>query len=136
MALAATLKLKDPDRIAACYTFGCPRLGDSEFGDELLKVPVYRCVHHVDIVPMLPFFLMGYCQYGDFRYLTDNGKVAAGSFPIFQRIAAQLNPFNWFRFVGDHGVENYARILYAFAKSQSYRTKPRSGGFMGFGARG
>lgn len=39
--------------IAACYTFGCPRVGDEEWVSGL-KPPVYRLVNAADSVTMLP----------------------------------------------------------------------------------
>ncbi len=52
LALVATRSL-DSDSIAACYTFGGPRVGDSEFGDEI-KPPIYRLVNAADAVPRVP----------------------------------------------------------------------------------
>ena len=52
LALIATRELKTPN-LAACYTFGSPRVGNSEFGDSI-KTPIYRIVNTADIVPRLP----------------------------------------------------------------------------------
>ena len=41
------------DNVAACYTFGSPKVGDSEFGDAI-KVPIYRVVNAADAVPRVP----------------------------------------------------------------------------------
>ena len=41
------------DEVAACYTFGSPKVGNEEFGDAI-KVPVYRIVNAADSVPSLP----------------------------------------------------------------------------------
>ena len=41
------------DRLAACYTFGSPRVGNSEFGENI-KPPIYRVVNAADMVPRLP----------------------------------------------------------------------------------
>jgi triacylglycerol lipase len=41
------------ERIAACYTFGGPKIGDREF-TAAIKPPIYRVVHNADIVPWLP----------------------------------------------------------------------------------
>jgi hypothetical protein len=88
------------DNVGACYTFGSPKVGNIEFGDEI-KIPIYRIVNSADIVPRLPpswFFeflsllaklvpipflrswlinfvdsLKGYTHQGDMRYLTDCG---------------------------------------------------------------
>lgn len=46
------------DRLAACYTYGGPRVGNLAFGQSI-KPPVYRVVNAADVVPRLPpvFFL-------------------------------------------------------------------------------
>ncbi|KJJ84193.1 lipase, class 3 [Candidatus Omnitrophus magneticus] len=53
LAIVATRALNS-DNIGACYTFGNPKVGVSEFGDEI-KSPIYRVVNAFDIVPSLPF---------------------------------------------------------------------------------
>ena len=89
LALIATRALNS-DNLAACYTFGCPRVGNEEFG-ETIKPPIYRVINAYDIVPFLPpawiFEVLGilvpfkwlrrrvrnfsgYDHQGDLRYLT------------------------------------------------------------------
>ena len=53
LALVATHSF-NADNIAACYTFGSPKVGNDEF-DDMIKVPIYRVVNDVDLVPFLPF---------------------------------------------------------------------------------
>jgi triacylglycerol lipase len=109
LAVIATAHLsQDPaiaDRLAACYTFGGPRVGDLAFG-QLVKAPIYRLVHAADIVPRLPFAHVfglvawfsrlipwawlartlerialsyhGYAHFGDMRYLTGAEDIASG----------------------------------------------------------
>ena len=102
LALLATKNLHR-DNIAACYTYGSPRVGNEEFAYSI-KVPIYRVVNTVDIVPRLPpgrgmdifvdFFrilgllikplnnfanvlddkLCGYRHHGDMRFLTNCKK--------------------------------------------------------------
>jgi len=74
LAAIASTRILPSDRIAACYTYGCPRVGDGEFAFQLWKVPVYRQVHRSDVVPHAPL-AFGYRQAGDFRYLKRNGKM-------------------------------------------------------------
>jgi pimeloyl-ACP methyl ester carboxylesterase len=97
LALIASRRFS-ADNIAACYTFGSPKVGDEEFGDAI-KVPIYRVVNAADSVPSLPptwlweiliglaWFVpvpyvrraalalahqfRGYRHHGDMRYLTD-----------------------------------------------------------------
>ena len=98
LALISTREL-ETDNTAACYTFGSPRVGSSEFADSI-KTPIYRIVNTADIVPrmppgiaielfvdllrllqgILPFLeyiakwlddkVSGYRHHGDMRYLT------------------------------------------------------------------
>jgi triacylglycerol lipase len=116
LALLATVFLADQDKLAACYNYGCPRVGTDPMADRIFKVPVYRCVHHADIVPAVPLLIQGYRQYGDTRYLRDNGKVCEGSQAFVRRFFAVLNPLNWLHCISDHGIENYVRILDEYAK--------------------
>ena len=45
----------DPERqIAACYTFGSPRVGTEDWVAQI-KTPIYRVVNSADPVPMVPF---------------------------------------------------------------------------------
>lgn len=98
LALIAT-KALNSDNLAACYTYGSPKVGNAEFGDSI-KAPIYRVVNALDVVPTLPFtrildglhFLFrilkikriqdlvqkfrGYAHHGDLRFLTD----CAGSY--------------------------------------------------------
>ena len=53
LATIATKALNHQGKIAACYTFGCPRVGDATWiGD--IKDPLYRVVNAADAVTMLP----------------------------------------------------------------------------------
>ena len=52
LALIAARSLSS-DNVAACYTFGSPKVGNEEFGDAI-KVPIYRVVNAADSVPSLP----------------------------------------------------------------------------------
>ena len=74
LAAIASTRICPSDRIAACYTYGCPRVGNAEFVNQLWKVPVYRQVHRSDVVPHAPL-AFGYRQAGDFRYIKRNGKM-------------------------------------------------------------
>ncbi len=53
LATVAAKKLVNPAGIAACYTFGSPRVGDEEWISRF-KTPVYRIVNAADCVTMLP----------------------------------------------------------------------------------
>lgn len=53
LATIAAKRLQHPGGIAACYTFGSPRVGDEEWVAGI-KAPVYRVVNAADCVTMLP----------------------------------------------------------------------------------
>lgn len=119
LALLASIFLNDKRELGACYTYGCPRVGNDQFASHLFKVPVYRCFHRADIVPGLPFFAMGYRAYGDVRFLSDDNRVCEGSEAVYKRFQAFLDPFNWSCLISDHMIDRYTRILHEFAKSRN-----------------
>ena len=53
LAVIATKKLSHNGGIAACYTFGSPRVGDEKWIANI-KTPIYRLVNAADCVTMLP----------------------------------------------------------------------------------
>ncbi len=53
VATVAAKKLAHPGGIAACYSFGAPRVGDDDWVAEI-RTPVYRLVNSADCVTMLP----------------------------------------------------------------------------------
>jgi RNA polymerase sigma factor (sigma-70 family) len=64
------------DNLAACYTFGSPRVGTADF-DEQVKCPHYRVINNWDLVPALPVAsFRGYSHNGDPRLLTPKRLVA------------------------------------------------------------
>jgi triacylglycerol lipase len=64
------------DNLAACYTFGSPRVGTAGF-DEQVKCPHYRVINNWDLVPALPVAsFRGYSHNGDPRLLTPKRLVA------------------------------------------------------------
>ena len=59
LAVVATKEL-GRDTLAACYTFGSPRVGNEEFGEEI-RAPIYRIVNAADGVPRVPPSWFSYC---------------------------------------------------------------------------
>lgn len=53
LATVAAKKLSHRGGLAACYTFGSPRVGDEDWTDHF-KTPIYRLVNAADCVTMLP----------------------------------------------------------------------------------
>ena len=116
LATVATQNLdvgsKFRDRIAACYTFGSPRVGNTKY-DRAFKAPIYRMVNTTDIVTVIPLLTMGYVHIGDIRYLGRTPDEFSRQIPFFLRfflfLAALLRLFGpW---VGDHAIDEYRRKL-------------------------
>ncbi|MDV7339092.1 lipase family protein [Terasakiella sp. A23] len=118
LAVVATHSLPS-ENIAACYTFGGPRVGNMQFG-QMIRPPVYRFINAADIVPRLPpgvgvdvatTFLRaipfipymdklavllekfrGYRHYGDLRYLSAAESVGTEEEPEFRNLLVLANP--------------------------------------------
>lgn len=123
LATVATQNLehKVKSHIAACYTFGSPRVGNSLY-ERNTKAPFYRIVHSTDIVTLVPN--LGYRHIGDARYLSycppdsENFRFYR-SIPFFRRLwemlLALVIPLNWPRWVACHSMAEYERKLRIYA---------------------
>lgn len=101
------------DNLAACYTFGAPRVGDLSF-DRLVVCPHYRFVNGWDLVTTLPPPIVApYRHTGDPRLLTKMGKPImrrdrSGFVKIFHTIAGIISfIFGNPRLLDDHRMEAY-----------------------------
>ena len=54
VATIAARRLNAEHRVAACYTYGSPRVGTEDWVAQI-KTPIYRIVNSADPVPMIPF---------------------------------------------------------------------------------
>jgi len=124
LATIATQELENTptfrNRIAACYTFGSPRVGNSQY-DKSFKAPIYRMVNTTDIVTVIPLLVMGYMHIGDVRFLGRKDGDFSRRVPILTRVllfaAAMLRLFGpW---VGDHAIVEYRRKLEAIAEKRN-----------------
>ena len=109
------------DQIAACYTFGSPRVGNTEFDREYKSV-VYRVVNTTDIVTMVPLLVMGYIHIGDIRFLERApGELRRGYIPFLQRLFFfAVGIFRLFGpWVGDHAIVEYRKKLEAIAQDRN-----------------
>jgi len=108
------------EMIAACYTFGSPRVGDSHYDMEF-KSPIYRIVNSTDIVTVIPLLAMGYIHIGDIRYLGRTEGEFRRGIPIFRRwYLFLLTLFKFFGpIVGDHAIVEYRRKLEAIAQKRN-----------------
>lgn len=105
------------DSLAACYTFGAPRVGDGRF-DEVVKCPHYRVVNGWDLVTTLPPpFPAAFRHSGDPRLLTGEARVPLRrdrSWPTraFQNLAGLgLAILGRNVLLDDHRIDHYARRL-------------------------
>jgi hypothetical protein len=137
LALMATAELANHeeasvrDSIAACYTFGCPRAGDSSF-DRYVKVPLYRVTNGLDIVPAVPPAILGYRHVGDDRYFGRAGQAPSRLSPnIFQKVWRSFWGLLAFLRSGkilniaDHAMPAYVGKLQAWAEANIRQTQQR-----------
>lgn len=108
------------DQIAACYTYGSPRVGNSEF-DREFRSAIYRVVNTADIVTIIPLLAMGYIHIGDVRFLERKEGLYRRGVPLFQRVLFFLaGIFRLFGpWVGDHAIVNYRDKLRAVARNRN-----------------
>jgi pimeloyl-ACP methyl ester carboxylesterase len=137
LALMATAELANHDEgyirdsIAACYTFGCPRAGDSSF-DQYVKVPLYRVTNGVDIVPAVPPAILGYRHVGDSRYFGRRGQPPSRLSPnvlqkLWRTFWGLLTFVRTFKFqnIADHAMPVYVGKLQAWAEVNIKQTRER-----------
>jgi predicted lipase len=137
LALMATAELANDedaairDSIAACYTFGCPRAGDSSF-DIYVKAPLYRITNGVDMVPAIPPAVLGYRHVGDTRYFGKLGMAPGRRSPtILQKTwrtiwgLVALIKTGKFQNIADHSMTVYVNKLAAWATANLEETQER-----------
>jgi predicted lipase len=126
LATVATQRLEHDarirERIAACYTFGSPRVGNSHYDIEF-KSPIYRVVNTTDIVTVIPLLAMGYIHIGDVRYLgAGDGEFRRGIPFLSRSYLFLLTLFKFFSpLVNDHSIAEYRRKLEAIAEKRNLR---------------
>lgn len=96
------------DQIAACYTFGSPRVGNGDFEQDI-RSPIYRVVNFTDIVTYLPLLTMGFTHVGDVRYLDRGAPLLVRRFrPISQRFFLLVHLLlGLVPAIKNHGIQNY-----------------------------
>ncbi len=113
------------DQIAACYTFGSPRPGDPDF-DRFVKPPHYRITSGADIIPFIPFFVLGYRHTGDSRHIGGEPERLyrrARSFwkQLWLIPLAGVSLLFRTKFIGvrDHEIGRYNKLLNGLARRRS-----------------
>jgi triacylglycerol lipase len=114
MATVAASRLEA--ETTALYTYGSPRVGNKRFISNL-NVKHYRWRNNNDLVPTVPFWIMGFRHHGISCYLNYYGKVRNGLskwqrfkdwFRGHKRAIEKLELFDGLR---DHGIANYVNYL-------------------------
>jgi hypothetical protein len=115
------------DNLAACYTFGSPRVANGAF-DRVVKCPHYRVVNHWDLVPGVPLPTpWGYRHTGDPR-LIDGARPREAlrhDHNVLARFAVDLASALWwaithnFGAVNDHMIWNYRSYLKEIAMARA-----------------
>jgi len=112
MATIATSRLAD--QVDALYTYGSPRVGTRKFVKSFLHVPHYRHVNNNDIVPKVPFAIMGYRHTCTPRYINYYGRIRTATY--WQRFKDQwrgrwraLKKGQPFDGAYDHGMNYYVK---------------------------
>lgn len=108
------------DMVAACYTFGSPRVGNSHYEQEF-KSPIYRVVNTTDVVTTIPLLAMGYMHIGDVRYLGSREGEFVRGVPVIRRLLLfVLAIFRLFSpIVLDHGIAKYRSKLEKIAQRRN-----------------
>lgn len=99
-----------------CYTYGSPRVGDSDWVDHF-KTKHYRVVNNNDIVPKVPLYIMGFRHTCEPIYLSYTGKIAKMN--KIQRFVDSMrgrirawSKLQLFDAVYDHSMDEYIRFLH------------------------
>ena len=82
MSQIASARICQEADVRALYTFGSPRVGTRKF-IKTIKCNHYRYVNNNDIVPKVPFAIMGYKHHGELQYINFYGNIRKMSW--FQR---------------------------------------------------
>ena len=108
------------DQIAACYTYGSPRVGNAFF-DATIKSPIYRIINFIDIVTFVPLLAMGFIHVGDLRYLNRGFPDQVRRWlPLSQRVYFLISLFSLLvPAIGAHGIQNYVDKLERIALGEN-----------------
>lgn len=114
LATIATQKL-ERDSLAACYTFGSPRVGADEL-DGKIRVPIYRIVNSADIVTRVPLMTMNYQHVGSLHYLTTQGQMKRSPSGLGMFFSWLFNLRSTFQ---DHRISEYTTKLARYARKRN-----------------
>ena len=110
---------------AALFTFGSPRVGDSDFHKGVSSLSIHRAVNCADVVTTVPPAGFGYQHVGDLYFLTETSRMGKNPTKFAMRLArmkavtryAARLPWlrrNWVtaRSLADHAIVNYSAGLW------------------------
>jgi len=98
------------------YTYGCPRTGNKEWGEQFKDIEAYRFVNNNDIVPQVPPF--GYYHHvGELYYMSYTNKIS-NNMSYFQRLKDKISgrcrawsKFQFFDNLYDHLGAHYIKKI-------------------------
>ena len=121
LATVAAKKMTHPlGGIAACYTFGSPRVGD-EYWVANIKAPIYRLVNAADCVTMMPpgdeiITVIGWLA----QWLPIIGKPARAF--LLNKVSGYLHAGNM-RYMTNCATADYSKVELLYSVSPFYRIK-------------
>ncbi len=114
-AMATICASRLEDKKPSVYTYGSPRVGGNEFVKGA-NFEHYRHVNNNDVVPRVPFWIMGFRHHGDLTYINHYGNIR--NMTPWQLIKdklrgrwAALKKFEMFDGVRDHDIGKYSNKL-------------------------
>ena len=114
-AIAMIMSSRLPSRVAVCYTYGCPRVGNKRWVSSL-RFSNHRFVNNNDIIPRIPPMWLCYRHYGELHYINYYGNIR--NLTVWQKIKDQirgrfraLRKFELFDDIKDHNIKEYVRKL-------------------------
>ena len=114
-AMATLCASRLEDKNPKLYTYGSPRVGGGEFVANM-QVQHWRFVNNNDVVPGVPFAIMGYRHHGTLWYINHYGNLRSRS--LWQRMKDQmrgrwkaLSKWKLFDGVYDHNIVEYSNKL-------------------------
>ena len=114
-AMATLCASRLEEREPKLFTYGSPRVGGKEFCANC-EIEHYRFTNNNDIVPSIPFWIMGFRHHGDQKYLNYHGNIR--KLTPWQKVKDSmrgrwkaLKKFQLFDGMYDHSVTGYADKL-------------------------
>jgi triacylglycerol lipase len=116
MATIFASRVNKLDADFVLYTYGCPRTGNKEWGEQFANIEAYRFVNNNDIIPQVP--ILGYYRHvGQLNYITYDFKILT-DLTWWQRFVDKVkgklkawSKFQLFDGIYDHLSSNYIKKI-------------------------